>query len=291
MMKRIATTVVVVLFAALPAWSQTPEQKKATIEYLKKLQNKDGGFSPAEGLTKSTLGATSSALRALKYSSGDVADRTTCVEFVKSCFDKTSGGFAEQPGGKPAVNLTAVGLMVLVELKIDLEPYVGPGVKYLDDNAKSFDDIRIAVAGLEAVGKKSAHADEWMEQIKKMRNDDGTFSKGDGQARDTGGATVAILRLSGKVEHPDAVLKVLNSGQRKDGGFGKADPKESDLESTYRVLRAYHMLKAKPDVDKLRGFIDACRNKDGGYSVTPGKPSTVSATYYAAIVQHWLDEK
>src|SRR5260370_41297798 len=130
MMKRIATTVVVVLFAALPAWSQTPEQKKATIEYLKKLQNKDGGFSPAEGQTKSTLGATSSALRALKYSSGAVADRTTCVEFVKSCFDKTSGGFAEQPGGKPAVNLTAGGLMVLVELKIDLEPYVGPGVKY-----------------------------------------------------------------------------------------------------------------------------------------------------------------
>jgi hypothetical protein len=291
MKKRNAVAVLVILFAALPCWSQTAEQKKATIEYLKKLQNKDCGFSPAEGQTKSTLGATSSALRVLKYSGSELADKAACTDFVKSCFDKPSGGFAEQPGGKPAVNLTAVGLMALVELKADLEPYVGPAVKYLDDNAKGFDDIRIAVAGFEAVGKKGAHAAEWMEQIKKMANDDGTFGKGDGKARDTGGAAVAILRLGGKVEHPDAVLKALNAGQRPDGGFGKADAKESDLESTYRVLRAYHMMKAKPDVAKLRGFIDACRNKDGGYGVTAGKPSTVSGTYYAAIVQHWLEEK
>src|SRR6516225_2415189 len=105
-MKRFGIAVLVVLCTALPCWSQTAEQKNATIEYLKKLQNKDGGFSPAEGQTKSTLGATNSALRALMYSGGDLADKKACVEFVKSCFDKTSGGFAEQPGGKPAVNLT-----------------------------------------------------------------------------------------------------------------------------------------------------------------------------------------
>jgi prenyltransferase beta subunit len=291
MTKRFAVAVLVVLFAALPCWSQTVQQKKATVEYLKKLQNKDGGFSPAEGQTKSALGATSSALRAIKYSGGDLDDKAACVDFVKSCFDKASGGFAEQAGGKPAVNLTAIGLMALVELKVDLEPYVGPAVKYLDDNAKGFDDIRIAVAGLEAVGKKSTRAAEWTEQIKKMANDDGTFGKGEGKARETGGATVAVLRLGGKVEHPDVVLKALNAGQRPDGGFGKADAKESDLESTYRVLRAYHMMKAKPDVAQLRGFLDSCRNRDGGYGVTPGKPSTVSATYYAAIVQHWLEEK
>jgi hypothetical protein len=290
-MKRTAFACVVLLFVAVPAWSQTADQKKATIDYLKKLQNKDGGYSAADGQTKSTLGATSSALRALKYSDGEPDNKTASGDFVKSCFDKASGGFAEQPGSKPAVSLTAVGLMALVELKIDPEPFAGPAVKYLDDNTKSFEDVRIAVAGLEALGKKGAHADAWTEQIAKMRNDDGTFGKGDGQARDTGGAVVALLRLGAKIEHPDAVLKALNAGQRKDGGFGKADTADSDLESTYRILRCYHMLKAKPDAAKLHGFIDACRNKDGGYGVAPGKPSTVSATYFAAIIQHWLEEK
>jgi prenyltransferase beta subunit len=288
-MKRTAAAVVVLLFVALPVWGQTADQKKATVEYLKKLQNKDGGFAPAEGQAKSSLGATNGALRALKYSGGEVADKTACIDFVKSCFDKTTGGFADQPGGKPTVSLTAVGLMALVELKVDPEPYKAPALSYLDQNAKTFEEVRIAAAGLEAVDPEPRNK-AWFEVVTKLRNEDGTFGKGDGQARDTGSAAVALLRLGGKVDK-DAVLKAMNSGQRKDGGFGTADAKESDLGTTYRVLRAYHMLKAKPDADKLRGFIDACRNKDGGYGVSPGKPSTVSATYNAAIIQHWLDEK
>jgi prenyltransferase beta subunit len=281
----------VLLFVAASVWGQTADQKKAAIDYVKKLQNKDGGFSPVDGQAKSSLGATNAALRVLKYEGGELADKAACTDFVKSCFDKASGGFADQPGGKPAVGSTAVGLMALVELKADTEPFAGPAIKYLDENAKTFDEIRIAVAGLEAVGKKGTRTEDWLDQIKKTRNDDGTFGKGDGQARDTGSATVALLRLGAKVDKQDTVLKALNGGQRKDGGYGKPAAKESDLETTYRVVRAYHMFKAKPDVDKLRGFIATCRNKDGGYGVTAGKPSTISATYYAAIVQHWLEEK
>jgi hypothetical protein len=51
------------------------------------------------------------------------------------------------------------------------------------------------------------------------------------------------------------------------------------------------MLKEKPNAEKLRAFIDVCRNKDGGCGVAAGKPSTMSATYYAAVIQHWLEEK
>src|SRR5947209_529540 len=106
---------VVLLFVAVPLVAQTADQQKATIDYLKKLQNKDGGFAAADGQAKSSLGATSSALRALKYSGGELADKTAAGDFVKSCFDKASGGFADQPGGKPTVSLTAVGLMAIVE--------------------------------------------------------------------------------------------------------------------------------------------------------------------------------
>jgi hypothetical protein len=279
------------LLVLSPATGQAPERQKATVVYLQKLQQKDGGFAPAAGQAKSSLGATSSAIRALKYFGGEIPDRSACEGFVKSCFDKASGGFADTPGGKPDVRLTAVGVMAVVELKLPRDDYEAAAIKYLGDNAKTFDDVRIAAAGMEALAKKSPQADAWLEQVNKMRNADGTFGKDDGLARDTGGAVVVLLRLGTKLENTEAVLKTLKAGQRKDGGFGKADTDKSDLESSYRVMRAFHMLKAKPDAERLAVFVDRCRNDDGGYGVAPGQPSTVAGTYYAGIITHWLSEK
>jgi prenyltransferase beta subunit len=290
-MKRAAFVLLAFVLLTPCVRAQTPEQKKATLDFLAKLQNKDGGFSPAPGADKSSLRATSSALRALKYFGGGLTDKAPATKFVESCFDKASGGFADAPGGKPDVATAAIGLMAVVELKMPRDPYETPVLKYLSENAKTFDEIRIAVAGLEAVEKKSPRANAWTETVRKMANADGTFGKGDGQARDTGGAVVALLRLGEKAEKKDAVLKALNAGQRKDGGFGKADAKTSDLESSYRVMRCYHMLKEKPDAAKLAGFVASCRNEDGGYGVTPGAKSSVSGTYYAATITHWLAEK
>jgi hypothetical protein len=88
-----------------------------------------------------------------------------------------------------------------------------------------------------------------------------------------------------------AVVAALQAGQREDGGFGKPGDKGSDGETTYRVMRAFHLLKEKPkDVAKVREFFARCRNADGGYGVAPKQPSTVSGTYYAAVVSKWLAE-
>jgi hypothetical protein len=278
------------LLVLSPANAQ-PKDPKATVTYLQKLQQKDGGFVPAAGQAKSSLRATSSAVRALKYFGGDVPDRSACADFVKSCFDKTSGGFADTSGGKPDVATTAIGLMAVVELKLPRDDYEAAALKYLGDNAKTFDEVRIAVAALEAVGKKVPQTDAWVELVNKMRNADGTFGKDDGLARETGSAVVALLRLGSKLENAETILKALKAGQRKDGGFGKAGADKSDLESSYRVTRAFHMLRAKPDAERLRAFVDSCRNDDGGYGVAPGQPSTVSGSYYAGIINHWLAEK
>ena len=95
----------------------------------------------------------------------------------------------------------------------------------------------------------------------------------------------------GKVE-PKGVVKALDAGQRKDGGFGKEKVEESDLETSYRVMRTYHMLKAKPArVADLKAFVARCRNKDGGYAVVPGGASSASGTYFAGIILYWLDQK
>jgi len=181
--------------------------------------------------------------------------------------------------------------MAVVELKMPTER-AQSALKYLETNAKSFEEIRIAAAAFETVGHVSARKDAWLKEIHKMQNADGTFGKGAGQARATGGAAAAVLRLGGKLAYQEKVLQVLKQGQRKSGGFGKDDTGDaSDLETTYRVMRSFMMLKSRPDdVPALEKFIAKCRNADGGYGVTPGDPSSVSGIYYAAIIRHWLSK-
>jgi prenyltransferase beta subunit len=290
-MRRALLTGLCLVVVSVPVRAQTPEQKQATVAWLRKLQTDDGSFRLVPGKAPGGLSATSTALRALKYFGGEAPDRDACAAFVKSCFDKDSGGFADRPGGKPDVRTTAVGVSAVVELKLPTEPYAAGVLDYLGKNAKSFEEIRIAAAGAEALGKRPAQADDWLKEVGKLRNEDGTFGKGEGAARDTGGATVILLRLGAKVDKPEALVKFLDDRQLTDGGFGKTAA-GSDLETTYRVLRCYHMLKAKPAASDLcRQFISYCRNADGGYGVSPGQPSGVSGAYFAGAILHWLDEK
>ncbi|MBI3909425.1 MAG: terpene cyclase/mutase family protein, partial [Armatimonadetes bacterium] len=86
-----------------------------------------------------------------------------------------------------------------------------------------------------------------------------------------------------------AVVRALKAAQRPDGGFSAVGD-TSDLATTYRVMRAFWMLKEKPHLGRLREFISRCRNADGGYGPSPGQPSTASTTYFAAIVLHWIDQ-
>ena len=125
-----------------------------------------------------------------------------------------------------------------------------------------------------------------------MQNRDGTFGRGKGVPRATGDAVACLLRLVGKVRDEKAIIGVLDKGQNDDGGFGHAEAKSSDLETSYRVMRTYHMLKSKPSRSKdLRRFIAKCRNEDGGYGVTPGATSSAGGTYFASIILHWLGKE
>jgi prenyltransferase beta subunit len=182
--------------------------------------------------------------------------------------------------------------MAIVELKLGAGPMRQAAARYLEQHARSFEEIRIAAAGFEALGTKPKQGETWRKQIDAMRNADGSFGKEDGQARATGGAVAALLRLGGEVKDREAMLRALNAGQRSDGGYGKEGTAASDLETTYRVVRTYHMLKAQPpDVPKLRGYLAKCRNADGGYGLAPGQTSAVGPTYFAGIILHWLEAK
>jgi prenyltransferase beta subunit len=292
-MRRLCLALLTVVLCLSPVFAQvpTPEESKATVAYVRGLQNDDGGFSPRKS-TPSSLRATTGALRALKYFGGKPRDREACGRFVAGCFRKAQGGFADRPGESVTdVVTTSIGLLAVVELGLPGADYTEPALKYLGKHTRDFEQIRIAAAALESVGRKPPEAEQWRKMLEASRNPDGTFGKGDGTARDTGGAVVALLRLGAPVKNRDAVLRTLTAGQRRDGAWGKPGEKGSDLETSYRVMRCFHMLKEKPDVAGVRRFVARCRNGDGGYGVSPGQPSSASGTYFAAIILHWLDEK
>ncbi len=294
MTRKILVALSFILF--LPSLHAGEPGEKATIAYVQKLQTPSGAFLPqapsADVKLKPTLKTTSTAVRILHYLGDAPFNKEAAIKYIASCYDPETGGFADVPKGKPDVGTTAIGIMAVKELKMPVDKYQAGAVKYLTENARGFEDIRIAAAGLEAIGAKSPKGQSWLDEVRKMQNSDGTFGKDAGQARDTGSAVVTILRLGGTPKDTNAVLKVLRDGQRPSGGFGKGDSEvNADLESSYRIMRCFMMLKAQPErVEGLRTFIAKCRNEDGGYGVAPGQPSSISGTYYAAIIRHWLEK-
>ena len=166
---------------------------KQTIAYVQKLQTSNGGFlsmtpKPNTKLTP-TLRATSAGVRTLKYLGGDVPNPEAAAKFVMSCYDEGSGGFSDLPKGKADVFTTAVGLMAVKELKLPADKHGPSAVKFLAEKAKTFEEIRIAVAGLEAIDAKSPKAEDWIGAVRKLQNDDGTFGKGAGQAGASSGGS------------------------------------------------------------------------------------------------------
>ena len=269
------TGITFVLAALASAWmaptsrAQTPAEMAQTAAYAASHQNKDGGFAPKVG-QPSSLGTTHSALKILKHVGGSVPDVLACVEYVKSC-RVPGGGFAPTPGGKPDVVTTALGLMAASELKIDDSEMIREAVAFLGKNARSFEEVRMAAAGLEAIGVYSPDAPRWYPP-----------DPGDAELRRapsaagaavpfaTGGAAAAILRMGMPLEHRDAIVKAIKAGQRPEGGWSKDDG-PPDLSSSYRIMRAMYMMHERPDIDRLLGFVARCRKSDGSYSSHAGR--------------------
>ena len=287
-MKRFLAIVIAGMAAQVhPADAQTPDELRRTASYAAAFQNPDGGFAGKAGQA-SSLGSTSSAIRVLGFSGGSIRDLPKCIAYVKSCYDPTTGGFVPTPGGKADVGTTASGLMAASALKLDLTPYTEGAIGFFSKNAKSFEEVRIAAAGMEAAKATSPDFPRWIEQVKADENADGTFGSGSGQARATGSRVAALLRMGVPIEKDkkDAILAALRAGQRADGGWSEGDG-PSDLGSSYRIMRAFFMMKEKPDLARLRGFLAKHRQSDGGYAPTSGGVSDLGGTYYCSIMGYW----
>jgi len=282
------------LLHPLPARSQAPTaaERQATATWVQKLYRTDGSFAPnLEAAATSTVGSTVQGIRALKYFGGELGDKSRTLAFFLSCWNADAGGFAPKPGGTVDVRTTALAIMGIADLDMTSQAagQVEKGLAYVAGNATEFEDIRIGAAAFEATRKRCPQAAKWQEEIRARRGSDGTYGKGAAQARETASAVVTLLRLGADLEEKDAVLRALRAGQLKDGGWGKGDG-SADLDTCYRVMRAFFMLRARPDVGSLRGFVARCRQADGSYAPAPGAPGALPAIYYAGVISHWLDE-
>lgn len=289
-MRRSAIVGLSLLLLASVAHGQSAIDKAKTRQFLLGLQAANGGFAVDTKDPTPTLRGTVTALRGLHYWGGETPNGAKIVSFVLRCRDPRSGGFADTPGQKPGVVPTAVGIMAAVELKIAREEYKQLASKFLDENAKGSEEIRMAAAAYEALNEPPPKVREWLEAIAKSRNQDGTWGEDAGIARTTGGMAALTLRLHGELANRTSVASILKNGQHSDGGYGKMEsPSQSDLDSSYRVVRALVMMKEKPaDSGRLKAFIESCRNSDGGYGIAPGQSSSAPATYYAGILHLWL---
>jgi prenyltransferase beta subunit len=290
-------------FVPVIALAQSPDaaaRKKETLKWVLELSDPNGGFyntaKEPGGEAKPSLRATSAAVRAIKYLGGDIPNKDKHSAFVLSCFDPKSGGFSE-PGGNPDMAITSVGVMAAVELDIPKEKYA-KAMDYLKENAKTFEDVRIGAAAVEAWGVKDCpfKLDGW-EKIAEQQvfgGDKPSFtseSLQDGEARELGSFLAFGMRLGILPLKPETAGFRINEGQRKDGGWGKHGEKSSDIESTYRVMRALMLIKEKPkDLLALKKFVESHRNKDGGYATKPGDKSSTGGVYYAVVVLKWLHE-
>jgi prenyltransferase beta subunit len=282
------------LFAALPALSQ---DKSASGQFLQRLQTAEGGFRNDVGAAhgRASIMATAASLRALSLVGANPRDKAACVRFVRSCIDPGTGGICDRPGGKATALSTATGLMALGELHrtgvVRLETTrasVDAAVRFLETNSRTTEEIRMALAGMEAINAPPATANVWLGEVLKKRRPDGTF----GSLRDTASAVVIALRLKREVPFVDEQKRILADGQSADGGYSRSERQTSDLETTYVVGRALHMLKGEPrSRSRCREFVARCQNADGGHGMTPGQPSHATATYFAVSILHWLKDQ
>lgn len=263
-----------------------------TAAAVRALQNEDGGFAAEKG-GPSTVGNTNSAIRVLKHVGSEVPNVLKAIDFVRSCFvpgPNGTGSFAQTPGGKPDLNTTCIALLAWGDLQMEPGTELPAALKYLVQNAESYEQVRLSIAAFEAVKQKDDAAfEKWTKQYEAMAKPDGTFGDGPNAAFMTGGTIAAFLRMGRPVHEARRILttELIRKAQKPDGGWSSKGAERGDFGGSYRVMRAMFMMKQKPDLARLRQFIAARRTETGLYAPEPGAKGDLGTTYTATILLWW----
>ncbi len=147
----------------------------------------------------------------------------------------------------------------------------------------------MAVAGLESIKATSPDVPRWAAQVSEGNaTPTGPSARARRIARRPGRGGRALLRMGirAEPEQKAAILAALRAGQKPDGGWSEGDG-PSDLNSSYRIMRAFFMMKEKPDLGRLRGYLARHRQTDGGYASTLRGRASPGGTYSCSIMNYW----
>ncbi len=273
---------------------QSKEWLAQTAQFVLEHHAPSGGYIPQKGSSPS-LRATLSARRSLKLLGVKAPSPEKDISFVASCVDGT-GAFADRPNDKATTTLASIGLLLATDLLMHKNPEYAKLIQFnkrlVQNDAKSFEEIRMAAAVFEGLGEVPIRRNEWVRLLRATQNNEGGYGPSGSRLRDTGGVVAAFLRLKEPLakQEKQALMEFLLSGQGKDGGFGVTESAPSELDSSYRIGRALWMLGVTPDVKRMRAFLEKCRTPSGAYSVHPGEEPTLVDTYRALIISSWLRE-
>lgn len=285
-------TLTALLFVLAAPWlsAEPPNDHRAkSIRFVLDLYDADTGGFRSEPNGPVGLRGTVTATRSLKYLNAKPPEPTKTARFLLSCYDKESGGFAEPNADVNAMS-TSIGILGATDL--GLKPAQFPkALDYLRETAKGFEEVRLAAAAVEAWGPNDPPSD-WDDWLVLIRQEDKRVAEDTaGLARLKASTAVSQLRLGDKLADPKQTLKILRSGQQPDGGWSRSAAQPSDLETSYRVMRAFVMLDEQPsDTAAVRKFLSNHAHPDGGYRLEPNGSAHLGATYFALIIGHWLDQ-
>ncbi len=278
---------VILVACALAQGAPAPLAKSevaATSDFALSLYDPATGAFRVSPATPPGLRATHGGVQVLTALGTKLPDAAKTRAFVESCYDPEAKAFRE-PGERSNPAINSVGIMAALSLGVPKEK-VRPALVTLGETAKTFEEVRIGAAAVEAFGPKECPFElgPWAEVIAANAGAD---------IRTVGSVAAFHLRLGRPLARRAEVATMLKAGQHPDGGYAAPGADKSDAETTYRVMRALHYLGEKPrDAAKLKAFVASCRRDGGGYSTVPGAGAdgaTMSGAYYAVKVLGWLD--
>ncbi len=227
--------------------------KNKHVNWLKSLQNADGGFSHQPGQPSHIIHTYYAVKALIGLGNFNLIDKNKLVQFILSC-QHPHGGFGHLPNQPPQTQFTYHAIMLLKELG-------------------ALDQI-----------DKNKHVN-W---LKSLQNADGGFSHQPGQASHITNTYFAIKALAelGALNQIDKkkVVEFLISCQHPHGGFGQLPNQQPYPQYTYNAI---FLLKKFGDLDKIElqkhiSWLKSLQRPDGGFWPGTGQEqSQMNPTYFA----------
>ncbi len=261
----------------------TPENRKKTIEFLHSLQTESGGFADYSG-GPAGLQPTLSVIKALQFFGLSCRNPDAVLSYVKSLYDRSSGAFTDTSAGKPGVFSTALGLLILFNIRADkvFRKYAPMSLGFISSHAKVREEYFMLIGLMEECSLLPAPPSS-VAFFRSMENTEGNFGS---SLLNNAISASAILRSGENLANPGAVKELLISGQHEDGGFAEKNL-GPDMWLSYCAMRTLDLLKSPPRTGPLAGWISGFLSGSGGFA-TPGNIPSANVTYQALSILNWI---